>query len=621
MSWEARIMRSRASFFNKSFSLHLLRRFWPLWLLWLCLLLLAGPINLSTEYDEDLARHVSYLCHSLLDSAGAVVVFAGIAGALMAMAMLSWLYSPRLCGLVASLPMRRETAYATAVLTGLVPMLLSEGLVCLVMLLLYRGQGVATRYFLEWLGAAALAAAGFYGFACFCALLTGNALLLPAVYGVLLFAAPLAEAALRSLFGLLLYGYSYGELWLERLSPPVWLMEHMQVKNLVDADYRTGRIGVYTLTGLPYLAGFAIAGLTLSLLGVLILKKRHMETAGESVAVPVLRPVFRACMGLGVGLVGAVASVEVYADQLRGAGRFVLLLFLLCFFGALGWFAAEMLVRKTLRVFGHGWRRAGLLCACLVTLAVLTELDVTGYEKRLPRAEDVVSVDVGALREELTEPESLAACLALHESLIAHKAENEDIGTDELRQYLTLDYTLKNGKTLRRAYSVACGEDKRRDPDSAARRLQEVMNLPEARRDRVYAELDISAADIREARVSIVKADERGIYVQSGSIQLTAERALSLYREGVLPDTEAGRLSRRFIWTDSERAGDTNVELDIELWPEGAETQQSRAYSPLFIGERVQLDSENTLRWLKDNLGMDPQPLAQTGDALLPYRP
>ena len=604
-------MRSRASFFNKHFSLHLLRRFWPMWLLWMSFLLLAGPINLSSVYDENLARFVSYLRDDLLESAQAVTFFSAIFGALMAMAMLSWLYNARTCGLVASLPLRREAAYCTSVLTGLVPMLLLDALVCLIMLLLYHGKGVENRYFLEWLGAAVFGNIGFYGFACFCGLLTGNVLILPAVYGLLMIAVPLAEAGVRSLFSELLYGYSYGSVWSLWLSPPAWLTEHMQVKTLVQLDAEKGIVGVYTLTGLGYLAAFAAAGLAFVLLGTLILKKRHMETAGEVVAVPALRPIFRVCMGLGVGLLGALVFVGAFSYHLTGTAKLVLLLVLLCVFAALGFFAAEMLIKKTLRVFDHGFKQLGVICAVLISLAVLTELDVTGYETRVPRAEDVASAGVGVLREELTEPESVAACIRLHESLIERKAENEEIDKDELRQYVTLSYTLKSGKTLERTYNVACGEDKRSDPDSAAVRLLSALNLPEARRARVYADFDFGASNIREARVNIIMPDAKGVYRQSGSIQLTPEQAIHLYREGVLPDTEAGTLGGWVIWNSPEHTAEqTNLELDITFWPNDEELPQGRAYSPLFISERVLFTSENTLRWLKENLDLEAQPLA-----------
>ena len=108
-------------------SLHLLRRFWPLFLSWFAILLLAC---VSLEVPEYLRKepilYVSNFRQIILSSAEPLVWAAFFGGALVAMAMLSYLYFPRDCGLINSLPLRRETVYFTAVLTGLVPMLLCD---------------------------------------------------------------------------------------------------------------------------------------------------------------------------------------------------------------------------------------------------------------------------------------------------------------------------------------------------------------------------------------------------------------------------------------------------------------------------------------------------------------
>lgn len=595
-------MRSRASFFDRRFSRYLLRRFWPLWVLWLAVLLLAGPVNLSTVYDENLARYVSYLGENLLDSAGGVIFFAAVGGALLAMAMLSYLYDARTCGLFASLPLRRETAYRTAVFTGLAPLLVCDGLVSLVLLLLFRGRGLEARYVLEWLGAALFSNIGFYGFACFCGTLTGSILILPAVYGVLLVAVPLAEAGVCSLFSELLYGYSGGEPWSLWLSPPIWLMNHMQVKTLSPIDAEAGKLGSYTLTGLGYLAAFAAAGLAFAVLGTLILKKRHMEAAGETVAVPVLRPVFRVCMTLGVGLVGAVAFLEIFAYNLQGTAKLALLLVLLCVFAALGFFVAEMLIKKTLRVFDRGWKQLGLLCALLVAFAVLTELDVTGYETRVPDASEIESVDVfnrfpgdGA-----REPETIAAFLDFHRGVIVHKAENEE-SVVPYRESFALRYQLKNGKTFTRVYQIPNDEAHRNDPGSDISAWQKLMNLPEIRMMRVQADRPPTADTIADAWIEVYTTDKKG-YRGAEIIRLTSTQALSLYRDAILPDAEAGRIGGYSAWYDEDaESGRTNLEFTVNLLPEDGRRNAR------YLDVPVLKTSELTLKWLEENLGVVPE--------------
>ena len=195
-------MRSRASCFNRSFSLHLLRRFWPLWALWLVLLILVGPVHLSTVVPENFAEYAAYnagVNRAILDSGCMLAFLAFAAGPVMAMGMLSYLYNPRTCGMVNALPMKRETAFFTAVVTGLVPMLVADVLIFLVLLARYAGAaGVDGAHISAWLGLVVMGNVAFYGMACFCGVLTGNVLVLPAVYVVLNCTAAVVEATVRA---------------------------------------------------------------------------------------------------------------------------------------------------------------------------------------------------------------------------------------------------------------------------------------------------------------------------------------------------------------------------------------------------------------------------------------
>ena len=233
MSWEVRSMRSGTSCFNRAYSLHLLRRFWPLWVLWLAFLLLLGPALLASappERVEDAARYLSNLDRSILDSGRILAFLAFFMGPAMAMAMLSHLYNPRACFAVGALPMTRETVYCTAVLTGLAPLLLGDALVFLLMLAHYGRLGADTSCLLSWLAMTALTNTAFFGMACFCGLLTGSVLILPAVYVLLGCAAAIVEATVRSLLGALVYGYSWEKLRFSGLSPILHMTDGLVVR-------------------------------------------------------------------------------------------------------------------------------------------------------------------------------------------------------------------------------------------------------------------------------------------------------------------------------------------------------------------------------------------------------
>ncbi len=594
-------MKSKTSFFDRRVSLHLLRRFWPLFLLWLAILLLAGPVGLNVNAHQEPARVITDLRSDLLSSGRGAVWLSALMGALMAMGMLSYLYFPRDCGLINSLPLRRETVYFTAVLTGLVPMLLTDVLVFALLWLFYGQYGAGARYFLWWLEMTLLANAGFYGFACFCGTLTGNVLVLPAVYVVLNCAVAVFEAAVRGVFTALLYGYTFDSLMLEWASPLLWLTDHAESTVLTHMEAERGIAADYAPIGLGYLAGLCAAGIVFALLGALVIRRRHMETAGEVVAVPSLRPVFRACMALGCGMLGSMVLVEEFLRGLYGTGKFATLALSMCAFAALGWFAAEMLMKKTLRVFDHGWREIGVLCAGLLVFAVLTKLDVAGYETRIPAAEDIESIDMTYMASSgITERESIDAWLDFHRGIIAHRERNEAAESGPWYG-VPMFYRLRDGSTLRRFYKLPTDNESRADPASDIRAWENINNLPEVRLKRVWADKALTADDIHEAWIEVRTPLDAQSAI-SNHIVLTPAQAVSLWREGIIPDAEAGNIARWRIRDSAEDDAErTNISVAIMC-----RVRREEGMFMDHLDEQVLFSSENTLRWLKENMGLTP---------------
>ena len=606
-------MRSGTSCFNKSYSLHLLRRFWPLWVLWLTFLLLLGPALLASappESFEDAVRYLSSLDRSILESGRILAFLAFFMGPAMAMAMLSHLYNPRACFAVGALPMKRETVYCTAVLTGLVPLLLADALVFLLMLAHYTRLGADAACLLSWLAMTALTNTAFFGMACFCGLLTGSVLILPAVYVLLGCAAAIVEATVRSLLGALVYGYSWEKLLFSGLSPVLHMTDGLVVRASYPgglADAAAGLRPVYRMQGLGYLAAIAAAGLGLAALGILLLRRRHMETAGEIVAVPILRPVFRVCMAIGCALVGtAIANEALLSVLLHGRALAAALAVTLCVCAFVGFFAAQMLMKKTLRVFRDGWKQLGAICACLVLLLVLAEADVVGYETRVPEEGAVASVTLN--NSTLRDSASIAAVCDTHRALIANKARDEGAG-QRRSNTLSIDYTLKNGKHFTRRYRVPTDEALEGDPGSSIMAWQALSNCPEAILGRAVGNRPVTAEKIRCAYVSVRRpADDPKRGWTGEDLYLTPAEAESLWREGVLPDAEAGNIARWYAFSGEEaRREETNVSLVLEREEEPVPTPDGLSYyydADAYLFLDVLESSVNTRAWLAQKLGV-----------------
>ena len=587
-------MKSKTSLFNKGVALNLLKRYWPLWLGYFVLLLLVTPAVLSGRVDRLAPGEM--LNYTLLNTGVDVVYISMVVGVLSAMAMFNYLYSTKSCGMMNMLPIRRETMFLTAFLTGLMPLLAADVLVMLITGLFYGGRLVYCKTLLLWLAMAVMGNISFYGFAVFCAVLTGNLVVLPVLYLVLNLTVYVAERAVRYLLGAFVYGMNASSCTLLVLSPIMELLNSLTVMpvNYIDADGKVQAVtNAYQVNGLGVLGIYCAAGLACAALALLIYRRRQMERATDVVAVPVLKPVFKYCMTFGTAVVLAyVVYAWLVPGNVNGIAAALLVLALLLVGALIGYYAAEMLMRKTLKVFPGKWK--GCLISCLI-LAVLTmawEFDLFGYERRIPEADQVESAWFLGNNTELTEPENIQALTQLHQSLVDNKSENES--ADE--QYIvTIRYMLKDGGTLIRRYPIRCDREALNDPDSDIRRYEALENVEEARIRRIVPSFPVTITNISYGDIYMSWSDEEGNY-QGENLSLTDEQVFALY-QCIRKDLEAGTAGRLWVG-ESDAYLDTVSTIDINLeFVTGTGEDQKWSY----IYETLCLDEENAMNWIREN--------------------
>ena len=607
-------MKSKTSFFNRGIARNLLRRFWPLWAAYFGVLLLLLPVNLSSQAQrlnfasEDAlywAQAVAGMDVSAAQAGMAAVFLSGFAAVIAAMAMFHYLYQSRSCGLMNCLPVRRETVFCTAWLTGLAPLLLSDVLTVLLTALFFCPRGLLHLSALwDFLALAVLGNLAFYGFAVFCAMLTGNLLVLPAVYAVLNFTAAVAEGAARELLSGFVFGMTNGASALHFLSPPVFLAEKLGTSWLQPYGYE--------LYGLGTLAVYAAAGLLLSGAALLLYKRRRMETAGDVVAIQVLKPVFKYCLCFGTALVFADATIQLfYRAEARGLAAAGLVLGLMLVGAFIGYFAAEMLIQKTLKVFRGMWKGVAVACAVIVVFVGVFEFDLTGYERRVPAPEDVdfVAVQAGGDVAALKDPARIAEALELHRAVIENRAACE-AGEGDGGAGLSVSYYLNGELVLTRYYRLP--ELGAEAEGSLTRRAEALLNAPEAILARVTPEQPFTQAWIIGAGVDYAVWDETFWVKDYGwtGIDLTSEEAMDLYLTGILPDAEAGHIGRSHLVMDEayyEEVCPVNVNITLR----DPEQEGYRAY--FYLSVSVERDSVNTLRWLAGHTALELKTWAEWG--------
>ena len=554
MRWEVPTMRSATSFFDKTTARSDLRRHWPIAFIYTCVWLVGLPVNLwssSMWMPEEMTpalRAAQIIIGSYPTLAGALFVF----GCVLAMALMGYLMSPRAVGLLHALPVRRGTLLATHTLVGWLMLNVPALLAVLVSIPVqaYYG-GVAWGALGAWLLVHCGLSLFFLALGLLCAMVTGWLLAIPAIYAVVNFAVIAAAGLVRTLCSLFCYGYAGDDdfapfvYW---LTPVVNLVKRFGTCCVERSDAAPYPWQVQFPADVVHAVGiYTAAGATLLALTYLLYRRRKSESAADPAAFPWMRPVFRYGTGLlgglalGLGLYQLVLGWRMESE----AGRWVGLLVSTVLMGALCYYAAEMLVRKSLRVLRRSLPGAGLVCVLLALVCAGARFDVPGYAARVPDVSAVTQVQLrgslGLSAVNCTEPETIETVIALHREIITLRPDEDD---PENSAYITLRDTLTGGSTLTRAYQLnPAGE--------LEDALETVFNTGEVREKSL-----ITSRHTGSWRGGYLSLDRTG-----DAMQLTAAQAGEIYG-ALLRDIAQGHNHYDFSRLDDRHV--LVVQLDLE---------------------------------------------------------
>lgn len=604
-------MKSRTSFFNRGLSLSLLRRSWPVWTSYFALLFLIVPANLmsmaqSREYQTaESVKHLGYrLNREMLYAGENMVILSFFACILVAMAMYSFMYNNRSTSMYCSLPIKRETVFSTAFITGIVPMLIADVLVALICLVFLCGENMMdVKSVWTFLAMAVMSNICFFGFASFCAVLTGNLFVLPAVYGVLNIAVILAEAGINGALNVIVYGYTYNGDSFAFLSPIAQLMNSIQVETvytrLIDGGMQD--TGNYIFHGMEVMAIYCAVGLVFAVFGLLLYRRRKMETVSDVVSIPVLKPIFKYCMCFGVALMLSWLLYEyIFSRSLSAATEAAAYGAMMLLGAFIGYFVSEMLMQKTLRVFRGKWKGFIVSCALIIAFVAAVELDLTGYEKRLPELDGVEFVELSYYSgAQLHEEENIRAVYDFHRQLIDSKAVNES--SDHVNQ-IYISYRYPDGSYFSRQYPVSFELSEKRDPASPVNTLGRIINCNEAIMARVTTVVPATEYNIVDAYFSserIREDGEREYY----SYALSPAQAADFYNNCILPDAMDGKLSRVFPVENEEyfsQASTTSFSFSIF----NNESNLDEWYRN-YYDFNMYLDAQRCVEWIEENTDIE----------------
>lgn len=474
-------MPRKTSFCNAALLRSDIKRYWPLLFLYVAVWVVILPMQIlsaSRECDgvaDGIMTVLQLKQHNvIIRSMPASVVMSLLFGCFAAMAVWSYLMSGRTVGLMHALPVTRTQAFFSHILSVLGALTAGNVLIFLLTALCSAGFSYVDWAALgTWLLLTELMALFFFALGSLCAMVTGWLLAVPVLYGAVNVIAVLLHLVVQAMAQMFYYGYVPADI-------PAGIRWLTPVGRIWDAVANGGAqpievqfpepIGTqsYHRFQLPASAFstciiYAAVGIALLALVWWLYKKRPSETAGDAMSFRWLQPIARwsigLCGGWGLGLF--------LNYVILGSSSFAGLLICQLVMGVICFFAAQMLLKKKFRIFTSRWWVETLaLVLTLLAVTLCIKLDITGYQHRVPDAEDVTSVRFSASYADFTtdDPAAVESVISLHRAILeqydetGERLENQtylDTEGGPTTRYVRVDYQLRNGTSLCREWRVS----------------------------------------------------------------------------------------------------------------------------------------------------------------------
>ncbi|MBT2661366.1 DUF6449 domain-containing protein [Bacillus sp. ISL-45] len=436
-------MQSKISLFNKEMILQVGRNIGWISVIYFLVLFFAIPLRILMLYSGENYRDFMPV-QRLFDFNFSIqfIMFITVP-VIMTIFLYRFLHVKQAADLIHSLPLKRQHIFHFYTLTGFVFQIIPVILIAMITAIIHSAYDLNLYFQLEdifrWTGIVILFNAVFYLSGVFIAMVTGISVVQGVLtYIMLLFPAGFTLLVIYNL-GLMLYGFPsdyYQIRNIEYLSP----ISHLTI--LEGQAISAKAVLLYIV--------FVLISYVLSLL---IYKKRKIEAASEAIAFRALKVVFKYGVAFCTMLLGGM-----YFDAMQN--KFAWLIFGYAAGGIIGYFAAEMLLQKTWRVFGRV-KGLGSFAVTMAVLILITQA-FAPYEKKVPELDEIKSVTYANqvymdpndrfAPKPLSQQENIEAVRKFHESIIKNEKTNEI--RMESQEFALFIYELKNGDKLVRQYTI-----------------------------------------------------------------------------------------------------------------------------------------------------------------------
>ena len=465
---------SSSDFFNKTLFHKNRKRFWPIWVGYTFLIFwMLCAITYLTLHMGFFGVSKDTLFQNTISSIYRDAVYncfwpALIFSLFTALAVFSYLGNERSCYYFHSLPMTRNQLLSNGFISGLAMMFIPNVALYLLTNLFCLTDGLnAIKALSVWLLVITVEELYFFSFAALCMIIFGNNLATPVMYTIFVFFAEGMQLLINGMYSMLFFGSSSSLVIIPSKNPlgiisPLRFFRSFSFyadENLAKA----GRYDCYRAFDAQFLMVMITAVVVSALFivaAVFLYNRRKSEHAGDVVAIESLRPVFR----WGFGICFAILFTTLIEETLMSSIEFttkliVTTFFLLMIFGVIAYIAAEMIIKKSFRVFKGLGMKFGVYVAFLALVSCILLFAGDRVTKYVPDSNDVkeFTLSINGYNYDFTDAEDIKFLTDLHRNIVEEK---EDIIDYEMRyrydysDNMTFFYKLNSGKTTKRIYRI-----------------------------------------------------------------------------------------------------------------------------------------------------------------------
>lgn len=587
-------MKSKISFFNAGIFKSMLKRFWPLWTAYFAVWFMCLPLpSLVARLQGVKESAVTVVAAAMKTSVEASVVSGFLMGILAAMAVFGFLYNSRSCGMIASTPVRREAVFCSAYLAGALPVLAANLFIAVLNWLFTLSSGIEGSCIFK-MNAILFAVNSmefliFFSIAAFIAMLTANIVALPVLYLIFNFVFLGMEYVVRMLYCMFVFGYNeLPDCILEFMSPLIYLFTRIGLSATKTA---------VTLTNWSALLGYIIAAVVLTVAALLLYRKRRMESAGDVIAVKSLRPVFKFCVTACSALCFGLLFFVIISALFTSLSMYMLVLSAGLIIGAfIGYFASEMLLKKSFHVFKGNWKGFVITAVLCIVFAFVCVTDLFDLSSQLPDIDDIEMIvcnrEAGGY--DVTERSDIEAILKVNKAIIDDRDKYEGLDDTDYESvgYVSLRYKLRDGRVICRGYTLLI--------DDNYKAYYAALGSVNIVKSCFTPEIPVTVQNVYDASFQYPSGSG-----ELNSISLTPEQAVDFYENALMKDIENGA-KKPHIPEMSSTAGtdtpDSYVYIELVTAPEAATGDET--YDDSLVVD-IDADCTECIAWVKANLNID----------------